>query len=235
MLSESAQPGPADTSRAPALVHVCDEDGYTPLHRAAYNGRLGVLRVLLAHGADVAARTAEGWTALHSAARWGQAAAAELLLAHGADPAAVSNGGATPLHLAATQADAAVLRVLLLHPRTDVQRRNGQGETALQSACGVGRSQWIFLLYIFMVIITHRCSRGSRGPACAAVCAQRALSRPRRNDALRRPAELTAAVSHFHFNLGRQLNYDTESTNHCELSTGFSVPRMKWNKLTKNN
>ncbi len=90
-----------------ALLSCVDEDGYTPMHRAAYNGRCAVLRYLLTHGAAacVHARTADDWTPLHSAARWGQAKAAHLLLQNGASMSAITQGGQTPLHLAAGQVE----------------------------------------------------------------------------------------------------------------------------------
>jgi len=56
----------------PSLVNCRDSDGYTPLHRASYNGRMNVVRVLLQRGADVDARTEDGWQPLHCACRWGE-------------------------------------------------------------------------------------------------------------------------------------------------------------------
>ena len=50
----------------PNYVTAIDEDLYTPLHRASYNGHTEVMRVLLKHGADPNAPTLEGWTPLHS-------------------------------------------------------------------------------------------------------------------------------------------------------------------------
>lgn len=87
------------------LLASTDVDGYSPMHRAAYNGRHAMLRYLILHGAAncVHARTSEGWTPLHSAARWGQVEIARLLLANGADINAATEGRQTPLHLAAAQ------------------------------------------------------------------------------------------------------------------------------------
>lgn len=56
----------------PSLINCTDEDGYSPLHRASYNGHLDVVRVLLERGADVRAITEDGWQPLHCACRWGE-------------------------------------------------------------------------------------------------------------------------------------------------------------------
>ena len=58
--------------KEPSLVNCRDSDGYTPLHRACYNGHMNVVRVLLQRGADVDARTEDGWQPLHCACRWGE-------------------------------------------------------------------------------------------------------------------------------------------------------------------
>lgn len=84
------------------VVYVCQLTGYTPLHRASYNGRLRAIGVLLSRGADVDARTREGWTPLHSAARWAKAKAVTLLLENGANVNARTDGGQTALHLASS-------------------------------------------------------------------------------------------------------------------------------------
>jgi ankyrin repeat protein len=76
--------------------------GYTPLHRACYNGRLKAIGVLLARGADVNAASLDGWTPLHSAARWAKAKAITLLLENGSNVNAQTNGGLTALHLASS-------------------------------------------------------------------------------------------------------------------------------------
>ena len=55
-----------------SLLRSTDADGYTPLHRACYNGHEEVVRTLLRRGADVLARTSDGWQPLHNACRWGQ-------------------------------------------------------------------------------------------------------------------------------------------------------------------
>lgn len=65
------------------LCTATDPDGYTCLHRAAYNGRVDVIKLvlqqycvpvclLIGSGASVHAVTLDGLTPLHSAANWDQ-------------------------------------------------------------------------------------------------------------------------------------------------------------------
>lgn len=58
--------------KEPSLVNCKDSDGYTPLHRASYNGHVNVVRILLQRGADVDSKTEDGWQPLHCACRWGK-------------------------------------------------------------------------------------------------------------------------------------------------------------------
>lgn len=68
----------------------------TPLHSAAAGRSLGVVRLLLEHGAPVNARQQQGWTALHAAAQHGDRVMVELLLKYGANPNAKNDDGLTP-------------------------------------------------------------------------------------------------------------------------------------------
>ena len=67
-----------------ADINVQDDDGWTPLHRASYDGALEVVRVLLEHGADVEVKGEDGMTALQEAADYGRDKVVELLREHGA-------------------------------------------------------------------------------------------------------------------------------------------------------
>ncbi|XP_030634654.1 ankyrin repeat domain-containing protein 49 [Chanos chanos] len=119
----------------PSLLRCRDEDGYTPLHRAAYSGHLGVVLALLAAGADVNARTADEWTPLHSSCRWGHTAVASCLLRHGAEVNAMTSGRLTPLQLAAGNPLAGQTIELLLSQRLlDAGLKNSAGETAYEIA-----------------------------------------------------------------------------------------------------
>jgi len=78
---------------------ICQE-GWTPLHHAAFHGQKSVAEVLLEKGAQVNATSQAGRTALHEAAWRGSTDLAQLLIAKGADVNAKSNRGLTPLDLA---------------------------------------------------------------------------------------------------------------------------------------
>ncbi|KAL3841676.1 hypothetical protein ACJMK2_019788 [Sinanodonta woodiana] len=116
----------------PELILTRDADGYTPLHRSSYNGHLEMIEVLLAHGADVHAKTLDGWHPLHSACRWNQADVAMLLLQNGADINAQTNGGQTALHIACSDREnREVVELLLWNKDINTSLQNSLGETAL--------------------------------------------------------------------------------------------------------
>ena len=71
--------------------------GWTALHNAAFSGSAAVTCALLAHGADLAARTKIGATALHVASFNGRLDVCKLLVVHGADVHATDRDGITPL------------------------------------------------------------------------------------------------------------------------------------------
>ncbi|MGH7679107.1 MAG: ankyrin repeat domain-containing protein [Gemmatimonadaceae bacterium] len=83
----------AELARDPSLARVGDEAGDTALHRAAHNGRLDVVRVLLEAGANAEAVRGDGFRPIHCALMpdWRakvnastRNAIVDLLLAHGA-------------------------------------------------------------------------------------------------------------------------------------------------------
>ncbi|XP_063807524.1 ankyrin repeat domain-containing protein 49 [Pseudophryne corroboree] len=119
----------------PDLVNTTDEDRYTPLHRASYNGHLGVVRELIAQGADVHAVTIDGWCPLHSACKWNNTSVASFLLQHGADINAQTKGLLTPLHLAAAnRGSQQILELLLMNRYIKPHLTNTLGETAYEIA-----------------------------------------------------------------------------------------------------
>ncbi|XP_055301191.1 ankyrin repeat domain-containing protein 49 [Sitodiplosis mosellana] len=122
-----------------------DEDGYTPLHRAAYSNNVEIAKILIQYGADVNARTEFGWTPLHSAVKWSNAEAASFLLQHGADVNALSQGQQTPLHIAATVSNCReTAMTLLMEPNCNASALNNSAETAAEIARRTGRLYPLF-------------------------------------------------------------------------------------------
>ena len=73
----------------------------TPLHISVQEGHMNVIKLLLAHGADINSLAADNSTPLHIALQQGHLEIAKLLLNSGAEVNSQEQSGLTPLHLAA--------------------------------------------------------------------------------------------------------------------------------------
>ena len=116
-------------------VNAFSDDGWTPLHLAAFFGHPKVVELLLAHAADVAARSrnANGNTPLHAALAANQRIAAGLLIGGGADVNAGDAAGWRPLHLAAANNNLETLKALIAQG-ADIATTNADGQTPLAVA-----------------------------------------------------------------------------------------------------
>lgn len=120
----------------PSLVNAHDEDGYTPLHRAAYNNHVEVIKLLLASNGNLSAKTEDEWEPLHCACKWESVEAASLLIQNGANVNATTKGGLTPLHLSASNPNGRrTLELLLWHPYVDPTIKSERGDTAYDTVC----------------------------------------------------------------------------------------------------
>ena len=126
-------------------------DGATPLMRAAKQGDVTMMRILLDHGADPSLATKRGTTALmFSASRAGgfrgvgaraseqdAVAAVALCLERGAPINAVDESGQTVLHVAVASGPDSVVK-LLAEKGADLFAKDQRGRTPLDVALGVG-------------------------------------------------------------------------------------------------
>jgi ankyrin repeat protein len=99
----------------PALLHVIEPDGSTPLHCAAWKGNVAAVEALLDAGADIDAESQNdhyGTTPLHAAAHGNQKEVAAILIARGANLKAVNMHGRTPLDETAIHNATAVAKLL---------------------------------------------------------------------------------------------------------------------------
>jgi ankyrin repeat protein len=119
--------------------------GKTALMGAAGAGQAEVVKLLLAHHADVNAAGADKETALFKAAYYGRAEVASILLENGADIYARDSRRNTPLLHAASRGHAGVVE-LLLDRGADVNAQNQQDWNALMQACTVGHLETAKLL-----------------------------------------------------------------------------------------
>ncbi len=86
----------AEVDAAAALVAhgaAVQKDGWSPLHYAATGGSAAIVKLLLAKGAALEARSPNGTTPLMMAARYGNEEAVDALLAAGADRTAKNDLG----------------------------------------------------------------------------------------------------------------------------------------------
>ncbi|XP_034549995.1 ankyrin repeat and SOCS box protein 11 [Notolabrus celidotus] len=87
----------------------------TPLHEAAFQGRLLHLRSLIAQGFHVDTLSLDRVSPLHEACLGGHYACAKFLVDNGANVEAVSTDGATPLFNSCSSGSAACVRLILQH------------------------------------------------------------------------------------------------------------------------
>lgn len=116
----------------------------TPLIHAAVSQKLDLVRLCLAHGANIHAAERQGWTALHVAVRKMRPDAAEivrLLIEAGADVHARTHEGALAMQIAAQEGYTELVRLMVELGRADVNALGRDARTAAFSAVMNGQAE----------------------------------------------------------------------------------------------
>ena len=131
----------------PALVRALSPDGWTALHLAAFFNQPEAVRLLIASGADVNARSTNAMTnmALHAAVAGRATDVARILLESGAHVNARQHGGWTALHGAAQSGNTELVR-LLIAAGGDLRARADNQQGALDLALTGGHQEIVQLL-----------------------------------------------------------------------------------------
>jgi len=121
-------------------IRMIDEEGCSLLHRAAEDGWLEGIRILVERGAKLDAQNILHFRPLHMAAAAGKTAAIDLLVSLGA-PATTHDGrGTSALHIAAVRGKLEACRKLV-ELGAEVNAANTRGETPLHWAVDDGCEQ----------------------------------------------------------------------------------------------
>ncbi len=110
----------------PSLLEATDDNGMTPLNRAALSGRSEVAAELIRRGANINTGDVDNSQPLHCAAISGDTVIAEMLLSRGVDIDVRDDNGLTPLHFASSYRQLPMVGYLLQRG-ADVNARTSQG------------------------------------------------------------------------------------------------------------
>ncbi|QWU45537.1 ankyrin repeat domain-containing protein [Bacillus sp. NP247] len=122
-----------------SIVNSYSEDGWTPLHLAAYFGQKEIASFLLEHGANIhiRAKNENENTPLQAAIANKQSELVAFLIEKGSDVNAVQSGGWTGLHEAALLGNEEII-ILLLENRANKTIKKNDGKTAYDIALEKG-------------------------------------------------------------------------------------------------
>ncbi|KAM3957514.1 ankyrin repeat domain containing protein 6 diego [Aphomia sociella] len=158
-------------------IDVTDENGCSALQRAAADGHVEVVHLLLQHGADPNKQDhLHGNTAAHEAAWKGYSRCAALLGRGGAALHSRNAGGFTPLHLACQNGHNQSCREILLAGASP-DDQNNYGDTSLHTAARYGHAGVTRILISAQCRVSEQNKNGDTALHIAAAMGRRKLTR----------------------------------------------------------
>ena len=148
-----------DIGQAPGIAKTGVYAGWSALQVAAEKGDIERVKVALASGAPVEARTPDGWTPLTLAARRGDLAMVDMLLRHGAAPSLASQSRWSPLALAVGGGHVTTVR-RLLEAGADAAAPNPEGARPLQVAASMESPDLLAALLVARPPLDQRDEKG---------------------------------------------------------------------------
>lgn len=134
------------TCRRPADIKASNHRSKTALHLAAENNYVGIVKLLLEHGASPQARSDGGWTALHNAAEKGHLEVVFVLLQWKVDVNTIVSNGMTALHWAARNGHLETVKLLLQQDGITRNIKDFQDITPMLGAAENGHIEIVRLL-----------------------------------------------------------------------------------------
>ncbi|CAE7728154.1 ANKRD17, partial [Symbiodinium sp. KB8] len=230
LLQQPQQPDVVDDRGRSPLMRAAAQGNVAVLHLLLQAGHVDVLRVLLEAGADVNRSISNnGCTCLMLACQEGHAEALRLLLEAGADKDAASSHGITAMMLASQHGHPDVLRLLLEAGADKDVRAKGYGNTALMVASVASINGHLEALRLLLEAGAAKDLANKRGFTALMLASQKGdaevvrllLSYGADKDFPRKGAALLEASCHGHTNVVRQLR-DTASKDVVDTD-GFSA------------
>lgn len=149
---------------SPDLLEARDDDGQTPLLRAAGGGQVAMLQYLLDQGANLHAITENGSTALNLAAYGGHTDAAEFLIGKGIDVNVTTPRGFTPLLHAVYAGQPATAEFLIAKGADMTAADMRYGGSAVHWACNRGDTEMLAMLARHGADFNRPCAADSSTP-----------------------------------------------------------------------
>lgn len=126
-------------------IHLHDNNENSPLHIAARNGNLNIVKLLIKKGSKVDVRNRRKQTPLHWAAHNGHPEIVDYLIAEGANVDAVEDEGGTPLSWVAYVGHLEIVKQLVDYG-SNIQSADMHSNTPLHWACYHGRLEVVKFL-----------------------------------------------------------------------------------------